>query len=140
MGAQIREMVLADYEAVVALWKSTPGVDIRPVTDSRDGIERLLARNPGLSVVAVNNGELVGCALASHDGRRGFLQHVVVAQDLRGQGLARAMIGRCLERLREHHLGMVHLDVVVDNETAMAFWQKAGWHRVDTLTRLSLAL
>jgi len=40
MGVQIREMVLADYEAVVALWRSTPGVDIRPVTDSRDGIER----------------------------------------------------------------------------------------------------
>lgn len=79
MGALIREMLLADYDAVVALWNSTPGVDIRPVTDSRDGIERLLARNPGLSVVAVNDRELVGCALASHDGRRGFLQHVVVA-------------------------------------------------------------
>ena len=77
MGAQIREMVLADYDAVIALWKSTPGVDIRPVTDSREGIERLLHRNPGLSFVAVNDGELVGCALASHDGRRGFLQHVV---------------------------------------------------------------
>jgi ribosomal protein S18 acetylase RimI-like enzyme len=140
MGAQIREMVLADYDAVVALWKSTPGVDIRPVTDSRDGIERLLARNPGLCVVAVNDRELVGCALASHDGRRGFLQHVVVAPASRGQGLAGAMIDRCIERLREHHLGWVHLDVVVDNEPAMAFWEKAGWHRVDTLTRLSRAL
>ncbi|WP_051888321.1 GNAT family N-acetyltransferase [Caballeronia sordidicola] len=140
MGAQIREMVLADYDAVVTLWKSTPGVDIRPITDSRDGIERLLARNPGLSVVAVNDRELVGCALASHDGRRGFLQHVVVAPASRGQGLARAMIDTCIERLREHHLGWVHLDVVVDNEAAMAFWEKAGWHPVDTLTRLSRAL
>jgi ribosomal protein S18 acetylase RimI-like enzyme len=50
------------------------------------------------------------------------------------------MIDRCIERLREHHLGWVHLDVVVDNEPAMAFWEKAGWHRVDTLTRLSRAL
>jgi hypothetical protein len=48
MGAQIREMVLADYDAVVALWKSAPGVDIRPVTDSRDRIERLLACASGL--------------------------------------------------------------------------------------------
>jgi ribosomal protein S18 acetylase RimI-like enzyme len=50
------------------------------------------------------------------------------------------MIDKCIERLREHHLGWVHLDVVVDNEVAMAFWEKAGWHRVDTLTRLSRAL
>ena len=140
MDVRIREMVLADYDAVVALWKSTPGVDIRPVTDSRDGIERLLARNPGLSVVAVSGDELVGCALASHDGRRGFLQHVVVVPALRGQGLAKAMIDFCIERLREHHLGWVHLDVVVDNEVAKAFWEKAGRHPVDTLTRLSRAL
>ena len=140
MGVEIREMVLADYEAVAALWRSTPGVDIRPVTDSQDGIERLLARNPGLSVVAFDDGNLVGCALASHDGRRGFLQHVVVAPASRGQGLARAMIDRCLEALREHQLGWVHLDVVVDNEAGMAFWQKAGWQPVDTLTRLSRAL
>jgi ribosomal protein S18 acetylase RimI-like enzyme len=140
MGVEIREMVLADYEAVVALWRSTPGVDIRPVTDSQDGIERLLARNPGLSVVAFDDGNLAGCALASHDGRRGFLQHVVVAPASRGQGLARAMIDRCLEGLREHQLGWVHLDVVVDNEAGMAFWQKAGWQPVDTLTRLSRAL
>jgi ribosomal protein S18 acetylase RimI-like enzyme len=133
-------MVLADYEAVVALWRSTPGVDIRAVTDSQDGIERLLARNPGLSVVAFDDGNLAGCALASHDGRRGFLQHVVVAPASRGQGLARAMIDRCLEGLLEHQLGWVHLDVVVDNEAGMAFWQKAGWQPVDTLTRLSRAL
>jgi ribosomal protein S18 acetylase RimI-like enzyme len=140
MGAQIREMVLADYDAVVALWKSTPGADIRPVTDSRDGIERLLIRNPGLSVIAFNDDELVGCALASHDGRRGFLQHVVVAPAWRGQGLGRAMIDRCIERIREHQLGWVHLDVVVDNEAAMDFGEKAGWHPVDTLTRLSRPL
>ncbi|KQR78638.1 hypothetical protein ASG35_09565 [Burkholderia sp. Leaf177] len=140
MNVQIREMVLDDYDAVVALWRETPGVDIRPVTDSREGIGRLLARNPGLSLVAFNADTLAGCALASHDGRRGFLQHVVVAPASRGEGIARAMIDICIERLREYHLGWVHLDVVADNESASAFWQKAGWHPVETLTRLSRKL
>ncbi|WP_438390546.1 GNAT family N-acetyltransferase [Caballeronia sp. DA-9] len=140
MNVQIREMVLDDYDAVLALWRDTPGVDIRPVTDSREGIARLLARNPGLSVVAMNGDTLVGCALASHDGRRGFLQHVVVAPVARGQGVGRTMIDICVERLRENHLGWVHLDVVADNETASVFWQKAGWHPVETLTRLSRKL
>jgi ribosomal protein S18 acetylase RimI-like enzyme len=140
MDVQIREMVLDDYDAVVALWRETPGVDIRPVTDSREGIGRLLARNPGLSVVAFDADMLVGCALASHDGRRGFLQHVVVAPAARGQGVGRAMIDICVERLREHQLGWVHLDVVADNESASAFWHKAGWHPVETLTRLSRKL
>lgn len=140
MNVQIREMVLDDYDAVLALWRDTSGVDIRPVTDSREGIARLLARNPGLSVVAMNGDTLVGCALASHDGRRGFLQHVVVAPVARRQGVARTMIDICVERLRENHLGWVHLDVVAGNETASVFWQKGGWHPVDTLTRLSRKL
>ncbi|AMM15657.1 hypothetical protein AX768_15315 [Burkholderia sp. PAMC 28687] len=140
MDIQIRDVVLDDYDALLALWRETPGVDIRPVTDSREGIGRLLARNPGLSVVAFNANTMIGCALASHDGRRGFLQHVVVAPVARGQGVARNMIDICVERLREHHLGWVHLDVVVDNESASAFWLKAGWHPVETLTRFSRKL
>jgi ribosomal protein S18 acetylase RimI-like enzyme len=133
-------MVLPDYEALVALWRGTPGFIVRPVTDSRDGIARLLARNPGLSLVAIEDERLVACVLASHDGRRGFLQHVVVAPMSRGQGLAQAMIERCLERFKELHLGWVHLDVDKGNEAAMAFWLKAGWGRRDELCRLSLAL
>jgi ribosomal protein S18 acetylase RimI-like enzyme len=140
MKIQIRSMVLEDYEAVAALWSETPGIFVRSVTDSREGIERLLARNPGLSTVAVDDGKLVGSALASHDGRRGYLQHVVVAPTARGQGIAKAMVDRCVEGLRQHRLGWVHLDVAVENTAAMAFWRKAGWHPRDELTRLSLAL
>lgn len=140
MDVQIREMVLSDYEAVLALWRSTPGFIVRPVTDSRDGIGRLLGRNPGLSVVVVDDDRLVGCALASQDGRRGFLQHVVVAPTSRGQGLGKTMVNFCLERLREQHLGWVHLDVAIENEVAMTFWQKAGWQHRDELIRLSFPL
>ena len=140
MGVEIREMVPSDYDAVVALWQATPGVLVRPVTDSREGIGRLLARTPGLSVVALDGDRVVGCALASHDGRRGFLQHVVVVPAVRGQGIAKAMVDACLAGLRNERLGWVHLDVAIENEAAMVFWQKAGWRRRDELTRLSLAL
>jgi hypothetical protein len=71
MEVQIREMVLSDYEAVVALWCSTPGFIVRPVTDSRDEIEPLLARTPSLSVIAVDDDGVVNLPrVRRHDGRR----------------------------------------------------------------------
>ena len=48
----IREMKIEDYDNVFALWKTIKGFGIRSVDDSREGIERFLKWNPGLSVVA----------------------------------------------------------------------------------------
>jgi len=140
MNVELREMEPADYDAVVALWSQTPGVILQPLTDSREGIARLLERNPGLSVVALLERGIAGSLLASHDGRRGFLQHLAVAPPLRGHGVAKAMIGRCLDGLSRHQLGWVHLDVAVTNEAAGAFWEKAGWSFQSHLMRLSRKL
>ena len=73
----IREMTMDDYDAVFALWKSTPGMCLREV-DDRVGVERYLLRNPGLSFAAKEDGKLVGGVMSGYDGRRGHLQHLVV--------------------------------------------------------------
>lgn len=140
MGFEIREMLPSDYDAVLALWQATPGVLVRPGTDSREGIGRLLLRNPGLSVVAIESDRVIGCALASHDGRRGYLQHVVVVPPARGRGIAKAMVDSCVERLRQEQLGWVHLDVAIENHDGLAFWQKTGWRPREELIRLSRPL
>jgi N-acetylglutamate synthase len=140
MSIELREMAPSDYDAILDLWRTIPGFTPRPVADSRDAITRLLERNPGLSVVAVDEGRIAGCALATHDGRRGCLQHVVVAETLRGRGVATAMVDICLRRLKALHLDWVHLDVTNGNDAAMAFWQRAGWSPREELTRLSRPL
>jgi ribosomal protein S18 acetylase RimI-like enzyme len=132
-------MDMSDYDAVLDLWRVS-GFTIRPLTDTREGIERLLVRNPGLSIVALDGELLVGCALGSHDGRRGFLQHVAVSPASRGLGIATKIVDICLERFRALNLGWVHLDVVEGNDVAMSFWQRIGWGPRDELTRLSFCL
>ena len=134
-----REMLPSDYDNILDLWKVV-GFAIRPVTDTREGIGRFLARNPGLSIVALDGGQIVDCALGSHDDRRGFLQHVAVSPHLQGQSVAKTMIGIWLERFRMLQLGWVHLDVEQGNDLAMAFWRKMGWEPREELTRLSLNL
>lgn len=68
---EIRTMTIADYEGVHDLWKTIRGFAIRSIDDSKEGVERFLKRNPTASVVAVEDGKIVGSILCGHDGRRG---------------------------------------------------------------------
>ena len=66
----IRAMELEDFEGVHKLWMSIKGFAIRSIDDAKEGVERFLKRNPGISVVAEEDGEIVGAILCGHDGRR----------------------------------------------------------------------
>ena len=56
----IRVMKIEDFDQVHALWMSIKGFGIRSVDDSREGVERFLKRNPTTSVVAEEDGKIVG--------------------------------------------------------------------------------
>jgi hypothetical protein len=43
---QIRKMIIDDYQAVYEVWNNTPGMGMRNVDDSKEGIEKYLKRNP----------------------------------------------------------------------------------------------
>jgi ribosomal protein S18 acetylase RimI-like enzyme len=85
MNYHIREMTMADYDDVTALWKNTEYIALNEC-DTREGMEFYLARNPGLSFVAEEGGTIVGAVICGHEGRRGFLRHMAVANTLRGAG------------------------------------------------------
>ena len=87
----VRSMQIEDYDQVYALWMTIHGFSIRTIDDSREGVERFLKRNPGISVVAEMDGRVVGAILCGHDGRRGCLYHSVCmritdARDRQGDG------------------------------------------------------
>ena len=68
---QIRSMTIEDYQAVYHLWQGIEGFGLRSIDDSEEGISRFLNRNPTTSVVAEENGEIIGSILCGHDGRTG---------------------------------------------------------------------
>ncbi len=134
---KIAELTIDRYEELIALFERTPGVSVRDA-DSRDSTARYLARNPGLNFVAEEDGRIVGCAMCGHDGRRGYLQHVVVDPPFRGGGIAHALVTRCLDRLEEAGIMKVHIDVYITNDLANEYWTKRGWTRRDDIYRYSL--
>ena len=96
---KIRNMTINDYEAVYAIWLSCPGMGLNDVDDSREGIERFLARNPESCFVAEDGGEVVGVILAGNDGRRGYIHHTAVSSDRQREGIATALVNAAMDAL-----------------------------------------
>ena len=67
MSINVREMTPDDYDKVYELWMGIQGFGIRSIDDSREGVQRFLKRNPTTSVVAEQNGRIVGAILCGHD-------------------------------------------------------------------------
>ena len=136
----IREMKIEDYDNVFALWKTIKGFGIRSVDDSREGIERFLKWNPGLSVVAEEDGKIVGAILCGSDGRRGCLYHVCVHKDYRRRGIGKTMVVWCMEKLKELQINKVSLIAFTQNDVGNAFWKEIGWTKREDLNYYDFTL
>ena len=125
----VRTMTIEDFDQVHALWMTISGFAIRSIDDSREGVERFLRRNPTTSVVAEEDGKIVGSILCGHDGRRGCLYHVCVHKDYRMRGIGKAMVVYAMNALKAEEISKVSLIVFTRNDIGNAFWNRIGWTR-----------
>jgi ribosomal protein S18 acetylase RimI-like enzyme len=127
-----RELTIDDFDRVMALWEGVGGVELCE-GDSREEIRAYLARNPGLSRVAEEDGEIVGAALCGHDGRRAYIYHFAVATAFRGRGIGRLLLADCVRGLRSTGLHRAILLVSDDNSLGQEFWLRNGWEKIEAL-------
>ena len=125
----VRTMTIEDFDQVYALWLTISGFAIRSIDDSREGVERFLRRNPTTSVVAEEDGKIVGSILCGHDGRRGCLYHVCVHKDYRMRGIGKAMVVYAMNALKAEEISKVSLIAFTRNDIGNAFWNRIGWTR-----------
>jgi len=136
----IREMRLDDYEGVYGLWLGIKGLGIRSIDDSKDCVARFILRNPTTSIVAESKGRVVGAILCGHDGRRGCLYHVCVAEEYRMRGIGKAMVVFCMNALKEEHINKVSLIAFTKNDIGNAFWKQIGWTKREDLNYYDFVL
>ena len=136
----VRAMTKEDYDGVKALCMTIHGFGIRSVDDSREGVERFLERNPGLSVVAEEEGSIIGAILCGHDGRRGCLYHVCVHEAHRLRGIGKAMVVHCMNALKAEKINKVSLIAFTRNDVGNAFWKQIGWTKREDLNYYDFTL
>jgi ribosomal protein S18 acetylase RimI-like enzyme len=133
----LRPFCPEDIPAARALWQATPGVGLS-AADEPAALERFVTRNPGTSFVAESQGRLTGTILVGHDGRRGLIHHLAVAEGQRRTGLGRRLVAAGLAALQAQGIDKCHLMVFADNADGAAFWTAIGATRRNELTLYSL--
>lgn len=90
------------------------------------------------SVVAEDRGRLVGMALLSRRGERGWISGVGTVPPYRRMGIARRMMAALIGNARALRLGSIALEVICDNERAHQLYRSVGFFDTRELLTWSL--
>jgi len=117
----IRQMKMEDFPQLIGLW-SPEGMETSP-----DHFRRVLERNPGTCWVIEEEGSILAVSLGLYDGRRGFVQSVVVRKDRRGEELGTLVVQKTVESLRLLGTDRIRLFVRKSNTEVLGFYEKLGF-------------
>jgi ribosomal protein S18 acetylase RimI-like enzyme len=122
-----RTMTLNDYTTIIALWKEA-NIPSRPQgRDSRKNIAIQLRQPNGYYLVAEADKKIIGVILGTHDGRKGWINHLVVAPSYRKKGIGKQLVTRV-----EHHFSALGIDIVACliedwNMASMKVFEQLGY-------------
>ncbi len=137
---EIVEMKISNYEDIFILWTSTPGMGLRNLDDSKEGIDKFLRRNPTTNFIAEEDGEIVGSILCGHDGRRGYIYHTAVDMRYRGKGIGKNLVKSVINALKREGINKAALVVFTNNEVGNGFWRSMGWEKREDLNYYNLSI
>ncbi|MDY6905853.1 MAG: GNAT family N-acetyltransferase [Thermodesulfobacteriota bacterium] len=138
---KIDPLCFSDFDAVLSLWQACDGNGLHlhhDVSETPQGFSLFLNRNPGLSFVARDGKDIVGAVLGSHDGRRGFINHLAVAQSYRRKGIGRALARSVIDAIKAGGIPKIVIFILKNNPDAQAFWLQLGFAREDIIDTYSL--
>ena len=120
-----------DYQQVYQLWESIEiGVHVGR-SDTLAEIEKKIARDPDLFLVAEIDENIIGSVIGGFDGRRGLIYHLAVSKEHRGCGIGSRLLNEVESKLRAHGCLKCYLMVTPDNPEAAQYYEHHGWHHMD---------
>ncbi|MGC1119694.1 MAG: GNAT family N-acetyltransferase [Candidatus Methanofastidiosia archaeon] len=125
------------YDHLISLWEKA-GLSYRPKgRDSREEISRQMKENPDFFLGAFLEGELVGCIIATFDGRKGWINRLTVLPEHRRQGIAQVLITGAEDALRKRGAEVIGILIYEDNVPSLNLFQRMGYLIGEDLLYLS---
>jgi GNAT superfamily N-acetyltransferase len=125
---QLRTITLNDYQKLTEFCKENYFIS---EMDNSNHFNLFLEKNPNLSILFEENGKIIGTALGSYDGRRGYLQKVVTSKNFRKKGIGRQLVNEVVKRLKA--VGALYLPISVEEEL-IPFYEKSGFVKKDSVS------
>lgn len=130
----LRHYRAADYPQVKTIWEAAGWGEHSNSTEA--AVTYKLLNSPGPFLVAETDGQVVGTAMVSWDGRWGWVNAVAVPPDYQRRGIARklmAEVERVLADLGSHQVSLL---VNNQNSAAMGLYRSLGYESFDFITYL----
>ena len=124
----LRTLTLADYDRWMAIWQQAGLHSIRPQgRDSRWAFARQLASGTHTVLGLELAGELIGVVLATHDGRKGWINRLAILPAYRRCGYAARLVAEAERVLREQDITIIAALIETGNDASLALFQKLGY-------------
>jgi len=127
----IRKFRIEDCDRVMELW-AEGGLPLKPQgRDSREQIARQIEMPNVLFLVAEEGegGRVVGSVLATHDGRKGWINRLAVDAALRKRGLGAFLVREAEGWLESRGMDILACLIEDDNAVSMAVFEKLGYKK-----------
>ena len=130
-GIMIRKFRIEDCDRVMELW-AEGGLPLKPQgRDSREQIARQIEMPNVLFLVAEEGegGRVIGTVLATHDGRKGWINRLAVDAALRKRGLGAFLVREAEGWLESRGMDILACLIEDDNAVSMAVFEKLGYKK-----------
>jgi len=131
-GTVLREAVVDDAPAVIALWEAA-GLT-RPWNDPSRDFERALDAADAAVLILVTDGAVKASVMVGYDGHRGWVYYLAVAPGHRRGGRGRRLMDAAEAWLRRRGAPKIQLMVREDNVEALRFYEALGLERQKVVT------
>ena len=125
----IRKMNIADYDDLIKLWNEA-GLPYRPRGRDRKNKLSIELKNPTTNILLMEYEQnMIGSIFATHDGRKGWINRLVITPEFRNKGLAQKLIAKSENFLI--HWGIEIIACLIEdwNEQSMKLFQKIGYKK-----------
>ncbi|MBU7046696.1 MAG: GNAT family N-acetyltransferase [Theionarchaea archaeon] len=133
----IRSLVQEDYDDMVTLWEES-GLSYRSKgRDSKELLQKQIEENPDLYLGAFINDKLIGCVLATFDGRKGWINRLAVSPEYRKRGIGQQLIDAAEKALKMRGATVIGVLIFDTNTPSLNLFEKMGYTIHDNIQYVS---
>lgn len=122
-------MTIKDYEPLIALWTEGNLPYRSQGRDSKQHIAQQLRQRTSLYFVAEYKGTIIGAILGTHDGRKGWINRLVVSPAYRKKGIAKRLVQEVEQRLTATGIDIVACLVEDWNKVSENVFERLGYKK-----------